>query len=642
MQRYILILFLIISSFNLNAQTYSTQKKSAIKQYERANEYFMNRAFNPALEHLDEALKKDPYFIEAYLFKAEIYNYQNRMRDEIEMYKKVLQINKDYDLRVQYRLSMAYFSIAKYKEAYESIQEAQKEKCSSKDLKEAIEEQYLACKDAYRLFSNPVPFEPKNLGKGVNTQYDDYWPMLSVDGRRLYTTKKLPKNPNYPVSNQNINEDFFINVLDDNGQWSRPYSFGKPLNTIYNEGAPSISADGQTFVFTACNRPDGYGRCDIYISHKEGESWSQPVNIGRPINTPYLERQPSLSADGKTLYFASNRKGTRGKEDIWVSHLVNGVWTEPLNMGDSINSDGVDFSPFIHPDGQSFYFISNGHLGLGGLDIFKSDRINDTLWTRPVNLGYPINNIYDQHSLFVSADGMTALLSSNHESQGKDLDIYSFPLYPEARPKFVGYVQGIVSDKASHRPLQATLELIDLESGKTIMMPESNSKDGSYLLCLPANKDYMFNINKDGYLPFSQHFGLKNKNKVDPLTLNIELEKIQINTAFVLNNIFFELDAYQLKPVSKLELNKLIQFLKNNSNLKIEIGGHTDNQGSSAYNQKLSSQRARAVYQYLTKHQIDAGRLTYKGYGESLPIESNETKKGRAKNRRTTFKITGM
>jgi len=637
---YSLVTIISIFSISLSAQQrYSTTKKTAIKQFEIAQSNYNAGDYKDAISNLDIALKKDNNFIEPYLLKAQIYSEINDIENEIKEYEKALEINRNYTPRIQYLLSIAYFNNEEYQKSLDICTEAQSMNISSNWLSRSIDNGIETAQVALDLYNNPVPFNPINLGDKVNTQYDDYWPILSTDGTKLYTTKILPRRNDMPMNRRNSQEDFFINFLEKDSSWSRPYKIGA-LNTKTNEGAPSISADGQTFVFTACNRKDGWGKCDIYISKRTKQGWTRPRNIGEPINTKVLERQPSLSPDGKTIYFTSDRRGTKGIEDIWVSHLQENLkWSEPINLGDSINTNGLEWAPFIHPDGRTLYFVSNGHMGMGGLDIFKSVRTNDTVWTKPINIGYPINTAYDEQSLFVSVAGDIGLIASNRAHDENGLDIYSFKLPQKARPDYVSYIAGVISNSKTSLPIKATIELIDLDSGEHILQPESEDETGEYLLCLPADKSYMLNISKEGYLPYSLHFSLKDESKQKPLTKNIQLTPIELNAEFILKNIFFETDSYELKSESKIELAKLIQFLNKNPSIHLEISGHTDNQGSKEHNTKLSKNRAKKVYDYLISNNILEQRLTYKGYGFDKSIETNKTKEGRANNRRTEFKI---
>ncbi len=638
-------LLIIISFFFLSLaaqKQYSTNKKKAIKQFELANKDYNTGNYKDAVDKLNLAIKVDDNFIEPYLLKAQIYFEIGDLKNEIQQYEKTLSINRNYTPKIQYLLSIAYFNNEQYKASLDICKEAQQMDIKSARLERMIEKGIEASQFALDLYEHPVPYNPINLGPNVNSPYDDYWPMLSTNGTRLYTTKNVPIRQDMPISRKNANEDFFINFLTKDSTWGPPRSI-TPLNTKTNEGAPSISADGQTFVFTACNRRDGFGKCDIYIAKRNKNGWTRPKNIGAPINTRNLERQPSLSPDGKTIYFTSDRPGTDGLEDIWVSHLQdNKKWSNPINLGDSVNSDGIEWAPFIHPDGKTLYFVSNGHLGMGGLDIFKSTRTNDTTWSKPMNLGYPINTVYDEQSLFVSVSGDIALIASDRAHDNNGLDIYSFELPQAARPTYVSYVEGIITDTKTHLPIQAKIELIDLNTGELLIQPESEPETGKYLLCLPSDRDYMINISNEGYMPYSEHISIGHKSRLEPLKKDIQLQAIELNASVVLKNIFFELDSYELQNKSKLELAKLIQFLNKNPNVSIEISGHTDNQGSREHNIRLSQNRAKTVYNYLINKKISAKRLTYKGYGFDKPIDSNETKEGRANNRRTEFKVIGM
>jgi outer membrane protein OmpA-like peptidoglycan-associated protein len=311
-------------------------------------------------------------------------------------------------------------------------------------------------------------------------------------------------------------------------------------------------------------------------------------------------------------------------------------------LGDTINSDEKEMSPFIHADGKTLYFTSNGHIGFGDQDLFVSHLGDDGKWSKPMNLGYPINTPNEERGLFVNSNGDYAYLTSDRENK-HNLDIYKFELYEQARPTPSTYVTGIVRDSETKTTLEAKFELIDLESGKTIMNNVSDKETGKYLIILPVNKEYAFNVSKKGYLFNSDNFVLPNNyNTNEPFVKNIDLQQIKIGKEVVLKNIFFELDSYELKSKSKAELNKLIQFLNENTTVKIEIGGHTDNQGSIEHNIILSKNRAKTVYDYLINNNIDSKRLSFKGYGQNTPIATNSTEEGKAKNRRTEFKIIGL
>jgi outer membrane protein OmpA-like peptidoglycan-associated protein len=420
---------------------------------------------------------------------------------------------------------------------------------------------------------------------------------------------------------------------------------GPPINTEDNEGAQFITSDGKRMYFTACNRGDGLGKCDIYMSEKLGKGWSNPINLGEPINSAYSEKQPTLSSDGKNLYFVSNRPGGKGGLDIWVSALnTKGKWGMPINLGDSVNTAMDEQSPYIHPDNQTMYFSSNGWPGMGGFDLYFTRRkpTSPPTWSKAVNLGYPINTFADEVGLIVNANGDHAYFSSNRIPE-KGKDIYTFELYGQARPVQVSYLKGKVYDSETKAPLEAQFELIDLKSSKTINQATANKYTGEFLVCIPTNNDYALNVSKKGYLFFSENFTLTGvKDNAKPFLKDIPLQSMKAGNKVVLKNVFFETNSFELKPESTVELNKMLQFLNENFNLKIEISGHTDNVGSDALNQKLSENRAKAVVDYLTSKGITPARMISKGYGKTQPIANNNTEEGRALNRRTEFKILGF
>jgi outer membrane protein OmpA-like peptidoglycan-associated protein len=508
------------------------------------------------------------------------------------------------------------------------------------ESKELAEFRMECCRFALNAIENPVPFEPKNLGSNVNSSMDDYWPSLSADENTLVITVNVPKDTLSTEVLYNRQEDFFITTRDTNGQWRPVRSFGSPINTpVINEGAQSLSADGNRMYYTICS-----GVCNLFVSDRQPDgNWGRPKKLPEPVNLLYSsEKQPSISPDGRTLYFVSNRIGGKGKYDVWrTTRLDDDSWSPPENLGDSINTPFSEQSPFIHFDNQTLYFASDGHVGMGGLDIFVSRKLNDTTWTKPINLGYPINTFRSEDGLIVNAKGTIAYYSSDRNPEvGRD--IYTFELNPEVRPNPVSYVRGLITDFKSGWPVQAYFQLVDIESGDEIMQSES-TKEGTYLVCLPSDRSYAFFVSAPGYLFHSDHFDLKGVySALEPYRKDIELRPIRVGEVMVMRNIFFETDSYELKNESIVELNRLLDLLTKNPSMRIEVGGHTDDVGAEDYNLSLSDKRAKAVVNYLTSKSISADRLTWKGYGKSKPIADNTSDEGRAQNRRTEIRVIGM
>jgi outer membrane protein OmpA-like peptidoglycan-associated protein/tetratricopeptide (TPR) repeat protein len=624
-------------------QDYTSSSKKAIRHFEKAMEYFNARDNTEAIGSLQFAIEQDTSFVEAYILLATIYTERKESDNAINAYRKSLSISPDYYPPNFFNLGTLELSKGYYSRALESFVKFLSYPGFDSDFVNKAEHNRKICVFALESMKHPVPFEPINLGGKVNSAYDEYFPGITADDKFLLFTRRIKDKANI----YGEQEDFFVSLKKE-GQWTQSRNLGPPINTHHNEGSPTISPDGQLIIFSACEEVNGYGSgrkgfgsCDIFFVKKIGESWSSPLNIGPPISSPAWDVQPSYSSDGTTLYFVSQRKGGLGSSDIWVSSLTpEGVWGDPENLGKVINTEETEEAVFIHPDNQTLYFASNGHVGMGGLDIFMSKREEDGKWGPPENLGYPINTFNDENGLIVGAEGDMAFFSSNREGGQGGLDLYSFPLHEKMRPVKVTYVKGKVFDSATKQALGSRFELIDLLTGKVVVESYSNKGNGKFLVCLPVNNDYALNVSRKGYVFFSENFSLKSIGDASqPFAMDVPLQKIRKGANVVLKNIFFETGSFLLKDASKIELKKVVLFMRENPNVKIEIGGHTDNVGDENSNQLLSENRAKTVYEYLALEGIEKERLSFNGYGEGESIASNNTEKGRAKNRRTEFKI---
>ena len=402
-----------------------------------------------------------------------------------------------------------------------------------------------------------------------------------------------------------------------------------------------MTPDGNWMVFSAKDYPEGLGSFDIYLAYQTENGWSERIQAGAVINSEYWESAPCLSPDKRQLYFASDRPGGFGGTDIYVStRLANGKWTVPQNLGPAINTSGDESCPFMHADNETLYFNSNGHQGYGGTDLFLAKKTSQG-FTVPQNLGYPLNTIDDEGSLFVTSDAMTGFFASDRVDSKGGLDIYSIQLYDGIQPNASSWVEGRIYDSLTGKGISGLVEVIDLQSKVIISEVEANM-EGYYLSILPSGKNYAFNVSKKGYLFFSGRFLMKEVVGQKKFNYNIPLQPLKEGTRMVLNNIQFESGKHELLPESFIELDKLLAILNENPKLKVQIVGHTDNVGSDNDNLVLSNQRAKIVLNYLTSKGIAAERLSSKGMGAQQPVSDNQTEEGKALNRRTEMIILSI
>lgn len=479
--------------------------------------------------------------------------------------------------------------------------------------------------------THPVEFEPRRLSDAVNTSANEYLPSMTLDGMMLFTRK---------VNGQ---EDLFYTYLDTVGQLEPALPLVS-LNTPINEGAHFISIDGN-ILFLSKEERKGYGSFDLYYSVQRNGEWSPLKSLGQTINSSSRDRQPCLSPDNKTLYFTSNRKGGYGGDDIYKSELINQQWTTPVALDSTINTPGNDASPFLHPDGKTLYFRSDGRVGMGGFDIYVAKKSGDS-WTDVANIGYPINTEADEGALFVDIHGQKAYYASDVDSD--NLDLFEFDLPYSARPEPVTFTQVKVIDAQTNEPLSAEVSVVNLQNGDQLSLV-SNEQTGSVSQILDTGNSYAVTVSKEGYTFYSANIDLKQEASAEkpylytvrlvPVVEVVEVTKEEESAPIVLNNIFFESGESTLLSQSEIEVQNLLKLLNENPEISIKLIGHTDDVGQEDDNLNLSEQRAKAVYTALVGKGASAQRIQYEGRGETEPIASNETEDGRKKNRRTEFVI---
>lgn len=637
-----LVLVFILFAEETHAQPpeLSTTSNRARRAFQDAVNKYNMRDVEGAAESFREAIRHDPRFIEAYIVMGEMFQTMQQFEEAVKAYQEAVKIDPAFYPNIFSQLAESALYIGEYQLAHESILQFLENPRLSTAQQQRAQSILRRSEFALHAIANPVPFEPENLGPAINGPFDEYAPTLTADEQTLIFTRKEPRRDTQHMEWGREVENFFVSYRE-NGEWTPAVDLGPPINTQYNEGAQSISADGLHLYFTGCNRPGGHGSCDIYYSRRVGNNWSPPVNLGPPVNGPSWDSQPSIAPDGRTLYFVSNRRGNIGRMDIWTSVLQeDGRWSDPVNLGPVINTTGREMSPFIHPDNRTLYFASDGHLGMGGLDLFYSVRDEEGNWQTPVNLGYPINTHADEMSLVVGASGREAYFASEQSGGQGRSDLYFFELYEEARPNMVTYMKGFVFDAHTRRRLRASFELVDVQNEEILVQSFSDDRTGEFLIPIPAGRNLALNVWRDGYLFFSENFSFADvRTGLDPHLYDIPLQPIREGETVVLRNIFFETDSHDLLPESLSELQRLFNLLTLNPGLKIEISGHTDSTGSFAYNKTLSQNRALSVYNFLVEKGIDRSRLSYTGYADTQPVAGNDTEEGRARNRRTEFKV---
>jgi outer membrane protein OmpA-like peptidoglycan-associated protein len=638
---FLLLVFILGEGNTQGYYTVRTAPAKARKAYDDGIREAQEGNFLIAIGFYERALKEADVFIDARLMMAGAFFELGDFARAETHFEAAVALSRQYQPGAWYVLAKAEWEQDKFEEAAVHADTYLLEAPTEARLREKARLLAESSRFAAEAIKNPVPFNPQSVGAGINTDADEYLPALTADANTLVFTRLERDDENFYISERQ------------NGAW-QPALPLNGVNTPDNEGAESISPDGTWLVFTACDRRnDGsQGSCDLYWSQLRSGSWTKPVPFSGTINSPHWDAQPCISADGRTIFFSSSRPGGSGDYDLWhTTRLSNGKWTTPRNLGPVVNTPGKEQTPYLHPDGKTLYFTSDGHPGMGHNDLYLTRRINDTLWSKPQNLGYPINTKAPEGAFTVSLDGKTAYFASVRPDGAGKNDIYVFDLPEKDRPEPATYVRAKVTDAATGKPLMAKADITDLKTGET-MFSAGTKTNGTFLICLPVGRDYALNVNKEKYLFYSDHFNLMEMASIDrPFELEVRLQAIAADPAasapnglpqpaskpVVLRNVFFQTGSAALRPESASELNRLVALLQETPALRIQINGHTDNVGDDVTNASLSEQRAKTVFDYLLQKGIAPDRLRYKGFGETRPVSENDTENGRSLNRRTEF-----
>lgn len=651
-----------------------------------ALKHYMNAyAFNPNYSLLNYrigyAILQGHHKTEAVKYLDKAYRLDHNVAKDIEE-----------ELGYAHHLNEDWDEAMKWYKAFENKLMAAKDKKNAAQIDYALkklEKRIDECKNGKELSKNPIRVFIDNIGTSINTEYPEYGVTLSADESIMMVTSKRPGSTGFDVisekdikkehQEEDYAEDIYMSTKNSDGTWKMVENMGKPINGPEHDATVNLSADGMSLLMY---NSDNGG--DLFESHLEGDKWSKPKNIGKPINSKYHDSHATYSPDKKRIYFVSSREEDNygiidpaspfpGKtHDIYYSdwNAEKEEWGDAKNIGPVINTPYNEAGVFMHPDGRTLYFSSEGHNSMGSYDIFKSVFDDKTgQWSKPENLGYPVNGPDVDAFFVISANGRRGYFAANHADSEGEEDIYVITflgpvkkavlisednlLASEKNPisqKIIEpkvamntakttILKGRTLDEMTGEPVGSSIELVDNKKNKVVATFKSNTSTGKFLVSLPSGTNYGIAVKAEGYLFHSENFDLPDTAAYQEVEKDIYLKKVVVGKSIVLRNIFFDVAKSSLRSESTAELNRLVALMVENPSIRIEIGGHTDNVGSDEYNQKLSENRAKSVVDYLIENGINKGRLEWKGYGEASPIAGNDTPEGRQQNRRTEFKI---
>lgn len=660
---YILILILVISTFVKAQKTIPCDieiDKKAQKLYDKARkanskgdkaketEYYL-----AAIEIQDDWVA--PYYQLgmqiAYKIEIQTQDFEKLYPRALEYLEKAVSLCPDYNPAAYFYLGKIYYNIAVYEKAVIHLEKFLQDldRINPQDMEKA--EELLTFSELYdKMYNHPVPFEPTPV-IGISSADDEYLATISPDNDYfLFTRRKMVSLPQRYSGKDKMEyrEIFTISQRQPDGNFDYGKDMEEPFNKSKNEGGPTITVDNKYMVFTKCvdvllspSSDKTYYNCDLYFSENIDGYWTPTTNLGKNINREDTwESQASISPDGQTLYFVSDREGGVGGYDIYFSTRdVSGNWQIAQNLGPSVNSKENDKAPYIHSDNKTLYFSSTGYPGLGGYDIYISRLAENGQWKRPVNIGYPINSENDDVGLFVNTFGNKAYFASNRFSSS--YDICEFDLYTEAQPQKVLLVKGeVYYDRENAADIEMKLQNV---SNKKMQSINVDKISGKYAFIINETEDdYVLSVKQQGAVHDLHYIASKEllvEGKQELSNFDMKLDPIEVGNSYKINDIYFATNSSELTEQSKHVIEILIDFMNDNPGIEIEIQGHTDNIGQRSDNMILSENRAKEVYYYLIERHIESSRLTYKGFADTMPVADNATNEGRALNRRTVFVI---
>ncbi len=635
-----------------NFKDRQTEFKQALQHKNQGDVYFYQHRYTKAIEEYLVASDFNPNSVEVNCRLGESYLHSADKEKALNYLGKAYELDPNMDAYYIMLYGKSFHMLNQFEQAVKYYQEAKtKESKTHDDVAVEAARHIEECNFGDQMVQRPINVEIENLGDAINTEFQEYVPVITADHSELFFTTRRPSNTGGEID-PNLGdyfEDIYHVTKNEDGTWNMSENVGVPVNSARHDATVALSVDGQK-LFLYRDNDKGVG--NIFIAEKNGLEWSEPVLLPAPINSKSTETSACFNHSGSEIYFVSDRKGGLGGKDIYKSVKgSDGEWGEATNLGPIVNTPYDEDAVFMHADGKTLYFSSKGHNTMGGYDIFKT-VCEKGIWSKPENIGYPVNSPEDDVCFVLSADGESGYYTSD-KVQGNGLrDIYKITfldvIKEHNRPKLT-LVKGTITDSETGLPLAAKIEVYDNDTGELVGVYESNSATGKYMVSLPSGHHYGINVESKGYLFYSGNLDLPATKTYDEVQDDIGLDRLKVGKKVVLNNIFYDYGKSTLRQESGTELEKVVKLLEGNPALRLEISAHTDSRGSDSFNEKLSQDRAQSVVHYLALAGIEETRLVAKGYGENQPVvkqaeidkvtDEEEQEKLHQRNRRTEFKI---
>lgn len=619
----------------------------AVNSLKTAQKFINTSDFETAKIHLEKTIKIKDDFAVAYRELGKVHLMLSEYEDAIKAYEKSFDLNPKLSRAAYYECGECHFRISNFDIAatyFKQYQTMKNTRYTNKQRESELEVKYDSeaqqrrenYEFAMEAIKHPVSDKPMSLGGKVNSTYDEYLPSMSGNGNILIFTSERT----YSTVDMPTGENIFI-IKKEMGSWLDPISISPMINSPVNEGMAKLAADERYMYFAACQREDSKGGCDIYRAVLDNFRVDEVRPLEGELNSEGWDSQPAITCDGKTMYFSSSREGGYGGADIYVSFLrPDGSWSEAQNLGAEINSEGDEESPYIAPDGNTMFFASTGLPGMGDGDIFVTFRKKsnkDYYWTKPKNLGYPINSTFQEVGFVLKPDGYSGYLASSRIGGFGGLDIMEVEIPEEYQPARTVLLEGRVTDDLTGAPLEVDIEIIRNDDKWNIQSDE----DGYYFMCLSAKQAYSFSVAVPNYEYFSEAAFLAEQDNSIPFRFDISLIPNNIpirkdddaTPSRISMNIYFDFDDFALNDQARAQLDKLIEKLGMDPEWEVEVIGYTDNVGSTAYNQILSEKRAQSVVTHLEDADVIVNQVRQEGRGASTS-SSVDSLRGSSKDRR--------